>query len=659
MFKIKAISSFSVLSFALIAHNNVAAYEKVDTFQLSLEELMDIKVVSASRKEEEQHLASGVLTVVTAQEIEQFGARHLRDVIDRLVGIQVLGSHQDFHSKTSIRAVNSSHHEDTVLVLLNGRPVRQATDGGLNSDIYIGFPLKSIDRIEVIRGPGSVIYGTNATSGVLNIITHDAKNSVSRTVAEVSAGSFGSKQARVSSLIGGKDYSLNIELNHNSADGDPVDGITDQDGNVDTYETGVDSNNVLINGRYKGFTVNAMVMDNTQDSASSAFQLPSNPIDLNRYYLDVGYLHEISTDWDISLNYTHSEDEAQWQINEAIGDNNSEGRAQMIETIVRGNIDTDLNILFGASHVKNESGFERGLPQGSTNSSTSVYTQVDYMTSKRQKLIAGLQWNNPDSISADLSPRLGLIQGFSDNWWFKLLYSEAYRSPNLVETDLDAPQLKGVPTLDPENIATIDAQLIYQTATEYFALALYHSKLENLIVRIPSTTPGDPTTHENQGYVKFNGIEFEARKELSKSLSLIGNASYQENETDSGVENGTFAPQVMVKFGASYKNSTGLTLAAFNSYIGESTDLGEVTNDPSININPAADSYNLLTANASIDTGKMWSLGKPGQSILSLYLDNILDEDIYAADLNFANQNNTIPHHWGMGAYLTYGYTFN
>ena len=652
MSKIKRFAYFSLISCSLLTYSHVDAYEEINTYQLSLEELMSVKVVSASRKEEEQHLASGVLTIVSAQEIKQFGARHLRDVIDRLVGIQVLGSHQDFHSKTSMRAINSSHHEDTVLILLNGRPMRQATDGGLNSDIYIGFPLNSIDRIEVIRGPGSVIYGSNATAGVINIITRDAKNSVSNTVAEIGAGSFGTKQLKVSSLMGDKDYSVNIEFNHNSADGDPVDGITDQDGNVGTYETGVGSNNLLINSRYKGFTINALAMKNKQDSASSAFQLPSNPIDLERYFLDIGYLHEISTKWDISFNYTHSEDTAQWQINEAIGDNNSEGRAQIVETIVRGNINKDLNLLFGASHVENESGFDRGLPQGSKNSNTSAYTQLDYMTSNTQKLIAGIQWNNPDSISSDLSPRLGLIQGINEHWWLKLLYSEAYRSPNLVETDLDAPQLKGVPTLDPENISTYDAQLIYQTSSQYFAIALYHSKLENLIIRIPGT----PTTHDNEGYVKFKGIELEAKIELNDSLSFTGNASYQENKTDSGVENGTFAPQVMVKFGLSYTNRTGLTLAAFNSYIGESTDLSETNIAPAIN--PGAKAYNLLTANASIDTGKTWSLGKPEHSIISLYLDNILNEEIYAPDLNFANQNNTIPHHWGMGAYLTYHYKF-
>ena len=630
--------------------NTALSYEKVDTYQLTLEELMDIKVISVSKKEENQNLAPGAVTIVTANEIQRYGARHLRDVIDRLVGIQVLGSHQDFHSKTSMRALNSSHHEDTVLILLNGRPVRQATDGGLNSDIYAGFPLKSIDRIEVVRGPGSVIYGTNAMSGIINIITIDGKNSIDKVEADFSAGSYGYNQAQVSGLVGNDDFSFNLEVNTLMADGDPFENIIDSDLNSGTYETGIRSQNIFLNGRNKNFTITAMSMENHQDSASSAFQLPSNPIDLQRFYFDVGYRHDFSDTWDLSFNYTLSEDTAQWQINEAAGDNFSDGRSEAYEIILRGNIDKDLNLLFGTSHVKNVSSFDRGLPHNSRNSNITAYTQIDYMTSDTQKIIAGLQWNDPDRTSSDLSPRLGLIQGFADNWWLKLLYSEAYRSPNLVETDLDAPQLKGVPTLLPVNIATYDAQLIYQTQHQYYALALYHSTLENLIVRVPGT----PTTHANEGHIKFKGIEFESRIELNSAFDMIANASYQSNKTDDGVENGTFAPQVMVKFGFNYSNEKGFTAAIFNSYIGETEDLSETNVAPKLN--PEADGYNLLTANIVIDTGKLWGYGKPDHSRLSLYLDNILNEEIYAADLNFANANNTIPHHWGFGAYITYSH---
>ncbi len=635
---------------SLCCLNTATAYEKVDTYQLSLEELMDIKVVSASRKAENQHLAPGAITIVTANEIQRYGARHLRDVIDRLVGTQVLGSHQDFHSKTSMRALNSSHHEDTVLILLNGRPLRQATDGGLNSDLYIGFPLKSIERIEVVRGPGSAIYGTNAMSGIVNIVTIDGKDRIDKVEADFSVGGHGYNQAQVSGLIGKDDFSFNIEVNTLMADGDPVDGIIDSDLETGTYETGVRSHNLFINARNKNFTITAMGMENHQDSASSAFQLPSNPIDLERFYFDVGYTHDFSDTWDLSFNYTLSEDTAQWQINEAAGDNFSDGRSEAYEIILRGNIDKDLNLLFGATHVKNVSSFDRGLPHNSRNSSVSAYTQIDYMTSDTQKLIAGLQWNDPDRTSSDTSPRLGFIQGFSDNWWLKLMYSEAYRSPNLVETDLDAPQLKGVPTLLPEHIETYDAQLIYQTERQYYAVALYHSRLENLIVRVPGT----PTTHDNEGHVKFKGIEFEGRIELSESFDVIVNASHQSNITDEGIKNGTFAPQTMVKFGFNYSNLNGITAGVFHSYIGETEDLSETNIAPKLN--PEADGYNLLTANIIIDTGKVWGLGKPDHSKLSLYLDNILDEEVYAADLNFANANNTIPAHWGFGAYITYSH---
>ena len=400
-------------------------------------------------------------------------------------------------------------------------------------------------------------------------------------------------------------------------------------------------------------------MDNELGGSNSAFQLPSTEIELKRYFVDVGYLHEISDNWDISFNYTFQKDSAIWQINEAVGNNKSDARSDFYETIIRGSLGENLNLLFGGSYLEVESKFafihpKSGLPTLplSSTSYKSLYTQADYMLSENQKIIAGLQWNKPKNVDSDYSPRLGFIQGLGEQTWMKLLYSEAYRSPTFVETSLDAPQLKGVPTLEPEKIQTFDLQLIKQTPRSYLALALYHSQLENQIVRIP----GSPTTHANEGYVTFKGIEFEARYEVSEDLNIMGNASYQKNKTNSGVEQSTFAPEAMIKLGAVYSGLKGVTISVFNSYITESTDLNTTNIAPAIN--PKADAYNLLTANMILDTGKLWGLGKPNTSLLSIYVDNILDESIYAPDLNFANQNNTIPHHWGFGAYVTYTYRF-
>jgi outer membrane receptor for ferrienterochelin and colicin len=627
------------------------ASEVSDLSSLSLEDLLNVQVSSTSRRNENQHLAAGVITVITSQEIHQYGARNLRDVIDRLVGMQVLSSHQRPHNKTSIRAMNGAHQEGWEVILLNGRPVHDGTDGGFNFDIYLGFPLEMIDHIEIIRGPGSVIYGSNAMSGVINIITKDAKMSINESRADVSVGSFNRRQLEITTLVADTDYSLNIGVNSIRADGDGISGVVDKDKIAGVYDTGENSDNLVFNGKYKGFTINGMVMNNEGDSGGSTFQLPSSPMIKKRNYLDIGYLYDIASGWDMSLNYTINKGSFDWQIDETKGRNHYEDHYDMVEMIVRGNIANDLNLLFGINSSNYQTEFDIGFPSSSMNSK-SAYAQLDYMLSPKQKIIGGVQLNKPEDTTEDFSPRVGFIQGFGDNVWLKLLYSEAYRSPNLQEAKINAPTLKGNPLLDPEKVATYDAQLIYQMSRYYLAMALYDSMLKNVIVRVA----GSPTTFANEGYIHYQGVELEGRVELDYDISMIGNFSYQVNKTNNGIEDSTFAPNMMAKIGSSYEGINGMNIGVFNSYIGESTDLTATNN--ALLRNPKADAYNLLTANVSIDTAKMWGIGKTGRSLLALYLDNLLDEKVYTPNLNYINGSNTIPNHWGRGANLTYTYKF-
>src|SRR3990167_6384887 len=369
---------------AVLSCSLLQADDQSELAPLLLEDLLNIQVTSTSRRDESQHLAPGVITVVSSQEIHQYGARHLRDVIDRLVGMQVLSSHQRPHNKTSIRGMNGAHQAGWELVLLNGRPIHDGTDGGFNFDIYLGFPLEMIDHIEVIRGPGSVIYGTNAMAGVINIVTKDAQKSINETRIDIGAGSFNRTQLQLSTLIGGADYSLNIGLNAIRANGDSINGVLDKDHIAGTYDSGENSDNLVINGKYKGFTLNAMVMNNDADSGGSSFQLPSSPMEKKRGYLDVGYLYDITSGWDASFNYTVNLGEFDWQISETGGRNHYKDRYDMAEMIVRGNIATDLNLLFGANSSNYETEFKSGFPYSEMNSK-SAYTQIDYMLSPKQK----------------------------------------------------------------------------------------------------------------------------------------------------------------------------------------------------------------------------------------------------------------------------------
>ena len=145
----------------------------VDESQLSLRDLLNVKVVTASKSAEKLSDAPGVISVVTKDEIKRFGGNTLKDILER---VPSLSAQTAFFQDRSLIAVRGDQLKVTsghVLVLINGRPDRESQEGGLMSETFQSFPIDIIERIEVIRGPGSVLYGSDAFSGVINILTED------------------------------------------------------------------------------------------------------------------------------------------------------------------------------------------------------------------------------------------------------------------------------------------------------------------------------------------------------------------------------------------------------------------------------------------------------------------------------------------------------
>ncbi len=152
----------------------VEAEPTKDLTQLSLESLagLNVQVVSASKKAESLRDATSAIFVITQDDIQQSGARHLADLFRMVPGLLV--SRVDASQWTvTARGFNSLYNAN-MLVLIDGRSVYQTTFGGVNWDEW-DIPLADIDRIEVIRGPGGTLWGSNAVNGIVNIITKDSK----------------------------------------------------------------------------------------------------------------------------------------------------------------------------------------------------------------------------------------------------------------------------------------------------------------------------------------------------------------------------------------------------------------------------------------------------------------------------------------------------
>jgi len=107
--------------------------------------------------------------------LKRFGGNTLSDVLQRVPSLAfATGFFQD-RSIISVRGDQFKVTSGHVLLLLNGRPVRESMEGGVTSEMFESFPIGIIERIEVVRGPGSVLYGSNAFSGIINIITKDVE----------------------------------------------------------------------------------------------------------------------------------------------------------------------------------------------------------------------------------------------------------------------------------------------------------------------------------------------------------------------------------------------------------------------------------------------------------------------------------------------------
>ena len=176
--KWRLMSCFFMIFISYLTHSYACEVPKGDPkdqtqalLALSIAELMQVGVITVSKKPENLHEAPGIVTLISREEIERFGGNSLFEVLDRVVSLHMTGSLLYPQNNAAVRGDMFNGLDRHTLLLINGRPIRASHNGGINLWFYNAFPLTAIDRIEIIRGPGSVLHGSNAYSGVINVIT--------------------------------------------------------------------------------------------------------------------------------------------------------------------------------------------------------------------------------------------------------------------------------------------------------------------------------------------------------------------------------------------------------------------------------------------------------------------------------------------------------
>jgi outer membrane cobalamin receptor len=166
------------------AHAQQSAKDSQGLSSLTIEDLMNIKVTSVSKKEEKLARTAAAVFVITQEDIRRSGATNVPDLLRMVPGLDVAQINGSTYAIGS-RGFNQQY-ANKLLVMVDGRSVYSPTFSGVFWDT-LDLPLFDIDRIEVIRGPGGSIWGANAVTGVISIFTKKAADTRG-TLVEAGAG---------------------------------------------------------------------------------------------------------------------------------------------------------------------------------------------------------------------------------------------------------------------------------------------------------------------------------------------------------------------------------------------------------------------------------------------------------------------------------------
>src|SRR5271156_1571820 len=155
----------------VIAPPGIAQQQPDDLTKKSIEDLMNLEVTSASKKEQKISQVAAAIFVITQEDIRRSGATNIPDLLRMVPGMDVAQINANTWA-IAARGLNGEFANE-LLVMVDGRAVYTPTTGGVFWDV-LDFPLEDIERIEVIRGPGGSVWGANAVNGVINILLKKA-----------------------------------------------------------------------------------------------------------------------------------------------------------------------------------------------------------------------------------------------------------------------------------------------------------------------------------------------------------------------------------------------------------------------------------------------------------------------------------------------------
>lgn len=587
------------------------------------EELISIATGSAKPVSK----APAVATVITARDIKEIGARDIDEVLETVPGLHVSRRTRSGSSIYTFRGVYDSNNPQ-VLLLVNGIPITDAFLGDRNQ-AWGGMPVEGISRVEVIRGPGSAIYGADAFAGVINVITKTA-NEIDGTEVGARFGSFNTKEGWLlhGGTYAGFDFAFMAEIESTDGHSEDIDSDFQSFSDFLTGSSASLAPGSTNNGRDN--------LDLRLDLQKDHWTFRAGLVQRNNYEPGVGVAGALDNNaefeserWNVDLTYDDDRLTDNWGIEAQVSYFSSSFEIDEDQQIfppgsflllpppapplgpfpagVIGNPEywvetarfslTGLysgfekhSIRIGAGYtdqeftrVREEQNFSPLAPPGTLVEVTDTpfvflpekhrdnkygFIQDVWSFANDWELTAGIRYDDYNDFGDTWNPRAALVWSARHDTTLKLLYGQAFRAPSFAEfRNQNNPVALGNDELDPEEMETFELAIDFRPMEDLrFGANVFYYEWEDIIEFVSDPATGTAMA-QNVGEQDGYGVEFEMEWMPASNLSLLANYAFQDSEDEASNEDAGNAPHHQIYARAHWEFLPGWYLTSAFNYV--------------------------------------------------------------------------------------------
>ncbi|AZZ47650.1 TonB-dependent receptor [Pseudomonadaceae bacterium SI-3] len=549
---------------------------------------LEQQVITATQTAHSELSAPASVSVVTREELEQRPVYNLADAVKYLPGVHLNPSSTYGRQEIKLRGMDS----DYTLLLVNGRRInsRDALSSNYANDFDLSsIPMAAIERIEVIRGPMSSLYGADALGGVVNVIlrqpTEETKAGIAYTYEHPTEGESGDGH-KASGYVSGS-------LIENKLLGNLILETTDQAAWLS--EQTVNPNTDAAEQRQASSAYGSLswLLDERQTiDLDITHRKDDREAEWNNFGAVVLNVQEMER-WSFGLGHTGNWDGFNTRVRYYYENVELMDDSQIMTTLrgMKGDIEQKNHTVDGqvtaflGSHLltlgselrRTELTHNQNLGSETEVDQKAVYLQDEFSIGDLDVTLGG-RLDDHDSFGSEFSPRAYGVYNLTDNWVIKGGVGRSFKAPSIYQSDdtygvlacRGMCTLVGNPNLKPETATSYEIGTLYQNERLEAGVILFNNDIDDMIITDTWRVGYRPAvmTYSNVSKARVQGYELQGRYNLSDTMGVRANYTYSDAEdldTDEQLRN---TPQHVANIGFDWQAMPDLGLNLDYQYTG-------------------------------------------------------------------------------------------